>query len=64
MALVSELIGVGNVGDIRGVVGRGVELQFDVRHRGTSHRDEGSRDSAFGRQHPGLDVEVHIGEEG
>ena len=30
-------------------MGRGVELlRVDVGHRGANHRDEGSRDSAFG----------------
>ena len=45
---------VGDVEDIRGVMGRGVELlRVDVGHRGANHRDEGSRGSAFGMLQPG-----------
>ena len=43
-----------DVEDIRGVMGRGVELlRVDVGHRGANHRDEGSRGSAFGMLQPG-----------
>ena len=45
---------VGDVEDIRGVMGRGVELlRVDVGHRVANHRDEENRDSAFGILQPG-----------